>query len=346
METNNLTIKTTCDELFESVAHFSGAETIEDEYKKMLYFNNGLGKIDLKNVIIGNSLSTLHCKFKFSQDTNFEIHFNKKRSLLCLYSLMGEIDHSFSEIGLSSQRLHEFSPEMVFIHQNETIQFMFKKDMAYSFLIICIQDIGYLKERYKQGNYSLRQYREFFNFLKKESNNFYLGSVNLKLANQVRNLEEMSVEDISSHLFFEGIVYIILSLMIKQFTSDNDISVENQCSLTKQECLEIKRISDYIQLNPEELFTVELLCAQSGMSPCKLQEGFKLMHGRTVSDFIRNIRLEKAEELISHSNLNISEIVYSIGFTSRSYFAKIFKKKYNCSPKTYQNTKRMVAVTA
>jgi AraC family transcriptional regulator, transcriptional activator for feuABC-ybbA operon len=82
------------------------------------------------------------------------------------------------------------------------------------------------------------------------------------------------------------------------------------------------------------------------MSPCKLQEGFKMLHDRTVSDFIRNVRLEKAEELISHSDLNISEIVYSIGFTSRSYFAKIFKEKFHCSPKTYQNNKRKVAVTA
>ena len=36
------------------------------------------------------------------------------------------------------------------------------------------------------------------------------------------------------------------------------------------------------------------------------------------------------------TDLNISEVVYSIGFTSRSYFCKIFRQKYGCSPREYK----------
>jgi AraC-like DNA-binding protein len=70
------------------------------------------------------------------------------------------------------------------------------------------------------------------------------------------------------------------------------------------------------------------------------------MHGRTVTDYIREVRIQKSEELIKNTDLNISEVVYSIGFTSRSYFSKIFKKKYNCSPKQYKDNQNKVAVTA
>ncbi|GAA0872142.1 hypothetical protein GCM10009117_12890 [Gangjinia marincola] len=59
------------------------------------------------------------------------------------------------------------------------------------------------------------------------------------------------------------------------------------------------------------------------------------MHNRTVADYVRNVRLDKAEELMRTTDLNISEIVYSVGLTSRSYFCKIFKQKYKCSPKQY-----------
>ena len=82
------------------------------------------------------------------------------------------------------------------------------------------------------------------------------------------------------------------------------------------------------------------------MSPAKLQEGFKLLHNRTVSDFIRNVRVETAEHLIKTTDLNISEIVYTVGLTSRSYFSKIFKQKYKCSPKYYQDNQSAVGVTA
>ena len=70
------------------------------------------------------------------------------------------------------------------------------------------------------------------------------------------------------------------------------------------------------------------------------------MHNRTVTDYIRNVRVEVAEELIKNTDLNISEIVYSIGLTSRSYFSKIFKEKYNCSPKYYQENQKTLAATA
>ena len=73
-----------------------------------------------------------------------------------------------------------------------------------------------------------------------------------------------------------------------------------------------------------------------GLSASKLQEGFKDMHGRTVNNFICHIRLLKAEQLLKNSDLNISEIVYSLGWSSRSYFSKIFKEKYNCTPSFYQ----------
>ena len=77
-----------------------------------------------------------------------------------------------------------------------------------------------------------------------------------------------------------------------------------------------------------------------------LQEGFKLMHGTTVSDYIRAVRVEKAEELIKTSDLNISEVVYSVGFTSRSYFSKIFRQKYNCSPKEYKVHQQLMSLSA
>ena len=63
------------------------------------------------------------------------------------------------------------------------------------------------------------------------------------------------------------------------------------------------------------------------------------MHGRTVTDPVRNVRIEKSAKMIKNTDLNISEIVYSIGFASRSYFSKIFKEKYNCTPKNYRDNR-------
>ena len=84
-----------------------------------------------------------------------------------------------------------------------------------------------------------------------------------------------------------------------------------------------------------------MLALKSGLSQAKLQEGFKLLYARTVTEYIRHIRLEAARDYISTTEMNISQIVYTIGFSSRSYFSKIFKRKYGISPSDFQNNIRV-----
>ena len=110
--------------------------------------------------------------------------------------------------------------------------------------------------------------------------------------------------------------------------------------------LRIEEAVNAIKRKPEFPYTVTDLSKEYGLSPTKLQEGFKVMEGTTVTNFIRNERLILAEELIQTSDMNISEIVYSIGFTSRSYFSKIFRNKFNCTPKAYLMNIRNVSLSA
>jgi len=63
--------------------------------------------------------------------------------------------------------------------------------------------------------------------------------------------------------------------------------------------------------------------------------GFKQLYGKSVNQYIRDVRIEMAKVLIETSDLNITEITYAIGINSRSYFSKLFKERYSLSPKQY-----------
>ena len=89
------------------------------------------------------------------------------------------------------------------------------------------------------------------------------------------------------------------------------------------------------------MLSVSQLSIDYGLSQAKLQDGFKFIYKRTVTEFIRHIRLEQSRNLMKTTDLNISQIVYSIGFTSRSYFSKIFKEKFGLSPNEFK--KQIVA---
>jgi AraC-like DNA-binding protein len=63
-----------------------------------------------------------------------------------------------------------------------------------------------------------------------------------------------------------------------------------------------------------------------------LYRKIKTLTGVSVNEFIRNVRLEKARELIELGNDNITEISIKVGFSSPSYFTKCYKEKYGQLP--------------
>ena len=74
-------------------------------------------------------------------------------------------------------------------------------------------------------------------------------------------------------------------------------------------------MNDLIEKNIDKsLYTVEELAKDLNISRVQLYRKVKAILGISVSDYINNIRLEKAKELLLNSNQNISEIAYSLGF--------------------------------
>ncbi|GAA4280268.1 helix-turn-helix domain-containing protein [Gaetbulibacter aestuarii] len=81
-----------------------------------------------------------------------------------------------------------------------------------------------------------------------------------------------------------------------------------------------------------ELFGVSELAALMHMSRSSLLRKIKKETGVSASQFIRNLRLEKAKELLKETELGVSEISYEVGFGNNSYFIKCFKARYGFPP--------------
>jgi AraC-like DNA-binding protein len=60
---------------------------------------------------------------------------------------------------------------------------------------------------------------------------------------------------------------------------------------------------------------------------------------QTVHEFIRNIRLKKATQMLEQKKMTITEIAYAVGFNDLTYFARCFKKQYGKSPSEYMSNK-------
>ncbi|MCB0586317.1 MAG: helix-turn-helix domain-containing protein, partial [Phaeodactylibacter sp.] len=83
---------------------------------------------------------------------------------------------------------------------------------------------------------------------------------------------------------------------------------------------------------PNEQFGVSELAREIGMSRSNLLRKVKKYAGLSVSQYIRQVRLEHAMELLKQDGLTVSEISYQVGFNSTSYFIKCFREHYGYPP--------------
>lgn len=77
-----------------------------------------------------------------------------------------------------------------------------------------------------------------------------------------------------------------------------------------------------------------------GISRSVLYGKIKKLMGVSPSDFLRQVRMQRAEQLIAKSRMSISEIAYAVGFADPKYFAKCFKRQTGKTPSEYRNEKK------
>lgn len=95
----------------------------------------------------------------------------------------------------------------------------------------------------------------------------------------------------------------------------------------------MKVINQYIE-DPQ--LNVEKLSVEVGVSRAHLHRKMKEMIGMTPSDYIRNIRLKQACELLKREDIEVTQVAYKIGFASQSHFSTHFKRYTGFSPSEYR----------
>ncbi len=92
----------------------------------------------------------------------------------------------------------------------------------------------------------------------------------------------------------------------------------------------------YIDKNLEKRFTLDELAAQCGLSKNFFSKTFKKVVGMTPFEYIIESRMLLARKLILTTNISIDQIVTLCGFEDRTYFYRMFKKRFHSAPAVYR----------
>jgi len=99
----------------------------------------------------------------------------------------------------------------------------------------------------------------------------------------------------------------------------------------------LTKVREIIAVNLEDPdFRVDGLCREIGMSRTQLHRKLKAVSGRSAGDFLRAERLNKAAEMLSLGEDNVTGIAYSVGYRSLSQFAKAFREQFGMAPSDFE----------
>jgi YesN/AraC family two-component response regulator len=125
-------------------------------------------------------------------------------------------------------------------------------------------------------------------------------------------------------------------LRLKYERNDNLEEQVDEIRLKSPDEKLLERIMECINknLNNSDL-SVDMIADTVGISRVHLHRKMKDLTGQTPHDFIRNIRLKKAAQLLANQGMNVTEVMYACGFANSASFSTVFKKFYGMSPRDY-----------
>ena len=105
-----------------------------------------------------------------------------------------------------------------------------------------------------------------------------------------------------------------------------------------------RRYSDIIEIAKDQIrktymsdeISLNTIAAEVGMSPSYFSSIFSKEMGKTFVEYLTEIRMDRAKELLMCSSMKTSEIDYEVGYKDPHYFSYIFKKTQNCTPKEFR----------
>lgn len=104
--------------------------------------------------------------------------------------------------------------------------------------------------------------------------------------------------------------------------------------------LAMDRTRSYVESHYSESITIDRLARMAEISPKYYVSLFKKIYGITAIDYLTEVRVNKAKELMQQEGVRLKDVAYQVGYNDEFYFSRMFKKTVGVSPTAYLRNRR------
>lgn len=141
--------------------------------------------------------------------------------------------------------------------------------------------------------------------------------------------DELKNERAGSDLILLAKALEIFVFISREYSRNKNPMVHSLCRLGE--------LISHLENNYTEHWTIRKISKIASMAPSTLLPVFKKVTGYSPIEYLLQVRLAKATELLQHTEKPVSEIAQLCGFPDSNYFSRQFRKRYNIAPRDYRN---------
>jgi YesN/AraC family two-component response regulator len=128
----------------------------------------------------------------------------------------------------------------------------------------------------------------------------------------------------------ESLAFLLLAT-VKKMSSLSFCQLDEGVSPAIRSCIQ------YINQNYSEHLTLDQVAGVAALSPTYLSGLFKAEVGQNFTEYVVQLRLERAKQLLRQTDLPLADIAQMVGFDTQQYFNRVFKQKTGQTPLQYRN---------
>jgi AraC family transcriptional regulator, melibiose operon regulatory protein len=125
-------------------------------------------------------------------------------------------------------------------------------------------------------------------------------------------------------------------LWILRSWESQGLSMDAGSVLRENDLKMLQKVFDYLDENYKYDITAESVAKMCNLSYSYFSRQFKVLMGKTFTEYLNYIRITEAEKLLLSTDMNITQVALEIGFSTSSYFIQQFKHFKNISPKQFK----------
>ena len=141
-------------------------------------------------------------------------------------------------------------------------------------------------------------------------------------------------------LTIKSMVYCLLADLFKKHVNSTAPSDPSHGQLKSLKRFHL--IFDYIENNYNSEISAEQLAGMININKSYFCRLFKELTKRTLSDYVNQLRVTRAEYLLKNTDLNVTQIAADVGISDVSYFSRLYKKYRNYAPSHVRREGRVI----